>query len=352
MRPATSQFTLANQIELFTQLEQMLGSNLPLLETLELVQTASTSATTTAVCGALQQSIRNGQTLGGALSGMPKLVGPSIGPLLIAGETAGTVGPILQSWILQLQNKQAQRQRVLRAAAYPISILALAIMISAGLLVWVVPQFELLFVSLHGPLPLVTKWVLELSKMVRNHGTSLLMLIAVMLTLLVIFRHHWPAAVAQRFDSVTNQMPALGYIRRQVHWARFAQQLGLLLQGGLHLMTALHLLVDSQSHRPNRVLIEQITERVHGGLTLAEALQLDSSIDARLAQWAHVGERTGTLDKRLFQAGKLMEEDVNIRLEKMSQLLEPFMMVGVGILVGTLLIALYLPMFQLTSLPM
>jgi type IV pilus assembly protein PilC len=352
MRPVSTQYTLANQIELFTQLEQMLGSNLPLLETLELVQKASTSAATAAACGALQQSISNGQTLGEALSGMPKLFGPTIGPLLMAGETAGTVGTILQSWVLQLQNKKAQRQRVLRAAAYPISILALAIIIATGLLVWVVPQFELLFVSLHSPLPVVTQWVLELSKMIRNHGTNLLMLFAVMLAPLVIFRHQWPTALAQKFDSVTNQMPVLGYIRRQVHWARFAQQLGLLLQGGLHLMTALHLLVDSQSQRPNRVLIEQITERVHGGLTLAQALKLDSSIDARLAQWAHVGERTGTLDKRLAQAGKLMEEDVNIRLEKMSQLLEPFMMVGVGILVGTLMIALYLPMFQLTALPM
>ena len=344
-----SQLSLAERILVFNQLKQLVSAQLPLLEGIDWMLKCPNNPRIDETLKALRIAVSEGRTLGDALTALSPRVGRTIGPLIVAGESAGRLDLVLESWTIQLKNEQVQKQRLIKAASYPLTILVIATFMMMGLLVWVVPQFESLFLTFQKPLPILTQWIIQTSQSLRGGQWSLPVAILVILFALIIHRSGNGRYIQSLLDRAMRLMPPIRHLVDQYRWAQIAQRLGLLLQSGIQLQDALRMITESVQHPCQNMALKQISGQLERGKTLNEAWGEIEHVDLRLVQWTSVGEKTGRLAIMMAQAGNLLEDDVNLRLEKMSQMLEPFMMVCVGMIVGTFLIGLYLPMFQLTA---
>ena len=336
-------------VALFTrQLATMLKAGLPLVQALELsAATLDNGAIRTRILS-LRDTVAQGDAFSVALRDYPCDFEPLYGNLVAAGESSGTLDVLLERLANHLEQAQALKARIAKALRYPCIVMAVALSVTTLLLVKVVPAFAATFADLGAELPTLTQRVLSLSNWTRDWWPWLA---GSVFSLVVLMRHavqRSPRA-KRAVDALSLHIPVLGSVVRYSALARFSRTLATTFAAGLPLTDALAASAGATGNDIYQTAVLNARAALETGEALSRSLRQSPLFPPLLVQLVGVGEESGTLDTLLTRCADIYEADATTLTDNLTALLEPLIMAALGIIVGVLLLALYLPLFQLGS---
>lgn len=294
----------------------------------------------------INNDIYLGDSLAKALQNHPRLFNTIFCNMVEAGETSGTLIQILGRLAKYQQQDQSIKKRIRKALTYPLIVLIVALAVSAIMLTQVIPNFAKTYEKLSGDLPYITQFVINLSE---NFSQATPLMLGSLLSIIcigkLILRHSQQAVFYTH--SLLIRLPLIGILLQKIILGRFLSTLGITISAGLPIVIALKSSASSVKNRCYQTAISQIIEDVISGLSLRRALGKQAIFPITLKQMVNVGEESGSLVSILEKAGQIFEQEVELALDTIIPLIEPVMMLILGILVGGLLVAMYLPVFQL-----
>ncbi|QXH47717.1 type II secretion system F family protein [Pseudomonas xanthosomatis] len=331
------------------QLATLLTAGVPLLQAFEVMARSSANAAMGALVARLKQDVAAGLGFADALQRHPAWFDGLYCNLIRVGEQSGTLDRQLEQMAVMLETRQALRQKVRKAMLYPALLLSTGLGVAALLLLEVVPRFEGMFANAEQALPAFTQWVIDLSAGLGRHFgwlVALLMLLGVGLREL--YRRHLPGRLWML--RLALRVPVLGRLLGQAALARFARSLATAYGAGVALLDALGTVAPVSGNSLHEAAIRRLRQGVANGMGLQQAMEADGLFPPLLCQLVAVGEASGTLDLMLSKAAQHYETQVAEALGQLTALLEPAIVLTLGLLVGGLVVAMYLPIFQLGSL--
>ena len=337
----------ANEITLFTQqLALLLKAGVPIRRCFTILAHSIKKPAFRQVILDINNDIYLGDSLAKALQNHPRLFNAIFCNMVEAGETSGTLIQILGRLAKYQQQDQSIKKRIRKALTYPLIVLIVALAVSAIMLTQVIPNFAKTYSKLSGELPYITQFVMDLSE---NFIQASPLILTSLLALIVIGKLMLKRSQQAVFfiDSLLIRLPLIGPLLRKIILGRFISTLATTISSGLPMVTALESSASSVNNRCYQTAILHIIEDVTSGLSLQRALGKQAIFPITLKQMVNVGEESGSLVSILEKAGQIFEQDVELALDTIIPLIEPVMMLILGILVGGLLVAMYLPVFQL-----
>ncbi|WP_374621659.1 type II secretion system F family protein [Pandoraea sp.] len=269
--------------------------------------------------------------------------------LIAAAELSGQLGPTLARLSAHYDHARSVREKLQRALAYPSTVLVVALAVVVALLHWVIPEFERLFASAAGggmPLPPLTRWLIDISRASLTNGPWLLAALgAAGLVMAAALRRSTRARHLR--DRLILRLPGAGKIIRMLSAARWARTLGTLLDAGVALPDAMDAAASACGNLAMQRAAHDVHRAVSRGARLATSLEADARWPLVIAQLSVIGEESGTLGRMLNQAAGLLDEEASHALVNACATLEPMMITFLGLLIGGMVLAMYLPMFQL-----
>lgn len=336
------------QIGVFTrQLATMITSGLPLVQSLEALSQQLDDGNLRLIVKNIKQKIEEGVRFADALRDYPKCFDDLYINLILAGEEGGTLDAVLIRISAYIEKTEKLKKKVKSALIYPASILTVAIAVVMVLLVFVIPVFEGMFTSFGRALPAPTQMVINLSKFVKSAVHFILA--GAVVGAFLIRRYHKTAIGAKHLDSLMLRIPVLGLLLKKASVARVTRTLSTLLSSGVSILESLVIVAKTAG---NKVIEEAlVTARTHisQGRSISEPLKESGVFPPMVVQMIQVGESTGALDSMLNKIADFYEDDVDNTVANLTALLEPALMVFLGVVLGGLIVAMYLPIFQLGS---
>ena len=265
---------------------------------------------------------------------------------MAAGEQSGTLDNMLKRVADYAQKTEQLKKKVRKALVYPATILIVALIITLGLLVFIVPTFQEVFDSFNAPLPLTTRAVIHLSTMLRQYGGFTL---GALIIGIYALKHFYRAntLLSTQIDSLSIKLPILGNILSKAAIARFAHTLATTLGAGLPALKALDNVAQTTGNHIFNQAVSKIRDEIAKGQKIQVAMRYTKVFPPLVVQMVAMGENAGSLESMLAKIADLYERDVSHAVDNLTTLLEPILMVILGGLVGGLVIALYLPVFKL-----
>jgi type IV pilus assembly protein PilC len=337
----------ANEITLFTQqLALLLKAGVPIRRCFTILAHSIKKPAFRQVILDINNDIYLGDSLAKALQNHPRLFNAIFCNMVEAGETSGTLIQILGRLAKYQQQDQSIKKRIRKALTYPFIVLIVALAVSAIMLAQVIPNFAKTYSKLSGELPYITQFVMDLSE---NFIQASPLILTSLLALIVIGKLMLRRSQKAVFfiDRLLIRLPLIGSLLRKIILGRFVSTLATTISAGLPMVTALKSSASSVNNRCYQTAILHIIEDVTSGLSLQRALGKQAIFPIILKQMVNVGEESGSLVSILEKAGQIFEQEVELALDTIIPLIEPVMMLILGILVGGLLVAMYLPVFQL-----
>ncbi|MHA4965744.1 type II secretion system F family protein [Pseudomonas extremorientalis] len=338
----------ADITQLTRQLATLLKAGIPLLQALDIISEGFDNATLRELLQGLQQSIAAGTSLADALRKHPRCFDELYCNLVAAGEQAGALETLLERVAIHREKSEQLKARIKKAMTYPITVLIVASLVTGVLLVHVVPQFQSLFAGVDGKLPGFTLQVIALSEFMQRAwwGVALGLLAAGFG-----LRHAYHALPAFQLwlDAGLLKVPVAGKLLRKSAVARYARTLSTTFAAGVPLVQALDSVAGAAGSGPFRQAIEHMRHDVSTGMQLNQSMAVSGLFPGMAIQMTAIGEESGTLDRMLEKVANQYEADVDTLVDHLTSLMEPLIMVVLGGIVGALVIAMYLPVFQLGS---
>ena len=337
----------ASEITLFTQqLALLLKAGVPIRRCFTILAHSIKKPSFRQVILDINNDIYLGDSLAKALQNHPRLFNTIFCNMVEAGETSGTLIQILGRLAKYQQQDQSIKKRIRKALTYPLIVLIVALAVSAIMLTQVIPNFAKTYEKLSGDLPYITQFVIDLSEnFIQVSPFMFVGLLAFICIGKLILRQSQKAVFYTH--SLLIRLPLIGSLLQKIILGRFISTLGTTISAGLPIVIALKSSASSVNNRCYQTAISQIIEDVTSGLSLRRALGKQAIFPITLKQMVNVGEESGSLVSILEKAGQIFEQEVELALDTIIQLSEPVMMLILGILVGGLLVAMYLPVFQL-----
>lgn len=329
------------------ELATLLKAGMPLVQSLDILRRNIPNPTFKAVLDDVYDKVRSGTALSDAFEAHPRHVTPIYTASLMAGERSGSLEQVLRRYVSYVQVISAVRRRVISALVYPAVLTLLSVGVVAIIVVRVVPEFSTFYAGFDAELPLATQVIVAVSNGVRSQ-------ILLILTLLVglVVGGQWLLRQPEhrrRVDRLILRLPGLGGIARQFATSQLSRTLATLLGGGIPLVTALDVASRSVSNRHIAAQMADITRQVREGQPLSAAMSAKGEFPDVSVKMVEVGEATGALQDMLNAIADFYDEDIETKLSRFLLLIEPILLVVMGIVIAALLIALYLPVFQLSS---
>ena len=327
------------------QLSTMLNSGLPLVQSLDMLSQQIEDATLKGITKNIKERIEEGVRFADALRDYPQCFDDLYVNLVVAGEEGGLIDAVLVRLAVYIEKSEKLKKKVKSALIYPISIIVVAFGVVLILLLFVIPVFEGLFSSFGKSLPAPTQIVINISKIVK---AGILYMIAALGIGVFLFRKYYKTDKGERqIDALSLKVPLFGNLLKKASVARVTRTLATLLSSGVSILESLSIVARIAGNR----LIEEslITARVaiSEGRSISEPLKESGIFPPMVVQMVQVGESTGALDAMLNRVADFYEEDVDNMVTDLMSLMEPMIMVFLGIVLGGLIIAMYLPIFQL-----
>ncbi|HEY4319415.1 MAG TPA: type II secretion system F family protein [Herbaspirillum sp.] len=328
------------------QLATMLNAGVPLLQTLDILAESHANPALVRLLRAIRSDIETGSSFSEALARYPRHFDLLFCNLVAAGEQAGMLDALLARLADTRERNGALRSRVRAALIYPIAILGVALLVTTIIMVWVVPAFREVFASFGAELPLATRMVIALSDWFVRHWAAGLGGGAAALSLSF---HYWKRSITiQRMvDRLLLKLPVFGPLAAHACIARWSRTLATMFAAGIPLLSSMEIVGRTSGNALYLAASRQIQRDLHDGRGLAQAIDNTRRFPNLVAQMAAIGEESGTLDRMLGKAADFYEAEVNQAVATLSSVLEPIIMVVLGGLVGTLVVSMYLPIFQL-----
>ena len=330
--------------QLTRQLAALLRAGLPLLQALQLMARSQTHSGVINLLERLHADLENGMTLAAGLRRQGPVFSALYIALIEAGEASGRLDVLLERLAAHLDKSAALTRRVRSAMFYPAVVLAVALGVLAIIMVVVVPTFENVFASFGADLPWATQQLIAISRWTTQFGLAVL---ALALAGAVLWQRAWRSRWARRLDDALLGLPLWGPLLRQSAVARWARTLATLLAAGLPLTEALHWVRGACGHQAYAQATLRVRDQVARGSSLRLAMSREALFSPLLQQMAAIGEESGTLDELLQRAADFEEAQLDERIAYWSGLLEPATVVLLGLLIGAVVLALYLPIFQM-----
>jgi len=330
------------------QLAGLVSSGLPLERALSSLADEAERQQEHHLVATLRAEVNGGSTFARALAQHPREFSAIFVGVIGAGEQSGTLGQVLERLADDLEEQQALKSKLIGAALYPAIVTLVAIVIVLFLVAYVVPQVAHVFASSKRALPVLTVIMIGISNFVRSYGWLLLIALvgagfgARLALANALFR--------ERFDAAWLKLPILGKLARSYNTARFASTLAMLAAAGVPILKALQAAADTLSNRAMRTDALDALVLVREGAPLASALSQKKRFPALLAMFARLGEQTGQLPLMLQRAARQLSTEVTRRAMQLATLLEPLLIVAMGVVVMLIVLAVLLPIIQLNQL--
>jgi Type II secretory pathway, component PulF len=328
------------------QLATMMAAGVPLVQSLEIMGRGHAHPGMGRLILALKSDVESGRSLTEAMARHPRQFDDLYVNLVDAGERSGTLELLLDKIATYKEKTETLKRKVRKALTYPTAVLVVAVIVTGILLYFVVPEFSALFTGFGADLPAFTKMVIGLSNFVRTNG---LMIIGAIIAAAVAFRESYVRSPRLRrtVDRVLLKVPAVGTIVYKSAVARFTRTLSTMFAAGVPLVEAMTPVARATGNIIFQEATLKIRDEVATGTRLQTAMQQTGLFPAMATQMIGIGEESGALDTMSAKVAEFYEAEVDTAVDNLSTLLEPMIMVILGVLVGSLVIAMYLPIFKL-----
>ena len=331
------------------QFATMIDAGLPLVQCLDILSQQGENKAFNRILKEIKSNVEQGATFSDSLAKHPKVFDELFVQLVRAGEIGGILDTILQRLATYIEKRVKLARQVRGAMVYPTAVGAIAVGVVAILLTWVIPAFQAMFADFGGEdsLPAPTQLVISISE-----GFLEYWYIFVGGSLTVIFGVPWSYRQPRGrefWDRALLQLPIIGPVMRKVAVARFTRTLGTLLASGVAILDALDIVGKASGNVVIEKGIKMVADKIREGRTMAEPLMETKVFPSMVVQMIGVGEQTGALDSMLNKIADFYEEEVDVAVAGLTSLMEPVMMVVIGGIVGFMLIAMYMPIFDIAG---
>ncbi len=338
------------ELVVFTrQFATMIDAGLPLVQCLEILSSQGENPGFSAVLKEVKASVEGGGTFSEALGKHPKIFDSLFVNLVAAGELGGILDTILNRLAVYIEKRVKLKRQVKSAMVYPVAVFCVAILVVAVMLTWVIPAFRGMFAEFGGEdqLPAPTKFVIAISD---GFVTNLPFIIIGTIAVVSAFRYSFRIPKGKRFwHKLLLAAPVIGPVMQKIAVARFTRTLGTLLGSGVPILDAMDIVARASGNVIVEQAINQTAEKIREGRTMSEPLMETKVFPPMVVQMIAVGEQTGALDTMLNKIADFYEEEVDVAVSSLTSLLEPLMMVVIGGVVGGILIAMYMPIFEIAG---
>jgi type IV pilus assembly protein PilC len=328
------------------QLATMLSAGIPLVQAFEIVGNGHDNPAMQKLILAIKQDVEGGTALAEALSKHPLYFDDLFVNLVEAGEQAGALETLLDKIATYKEKTEAIKKKIKKALTYPAAVLVVAIVVTTILLIFVIPEFEGLFQGFGADLPAFTRMVIDLSEFMRDKGWALL-IVTIGAISGYMYMYKRSRKLRETQDRVMLKAPVVGPILVKAAIARFARTLSTMFAAGVPLVEALNSVAGACGNIVYEDAVLAIRDEVSTGQRLQRAMTNTELFPNMVIQMIAVGEESGSLDEMSSKVADFYEEDVDNAVDNMSSLLEPIIMAILGVLVGGLVIAMYLPIFKM-----
>lgn len=330
------------------QFSTMINAGLSLTKCLSILAQQTESTDLRDVIGQLQKDVEAGQSLSDAMSKHPKVFPNIFTNMVRAGETGGVLDDVLNRVAEHFESEQALQGKIKSAMNYPIAMGALVMIVLVAMMVFVVPTFQKMFTDMGGALPIPTQILVNISGFVASWKGAVFAV--VMVGIVFVFKK-WSAGPGKLiWDGFTLRMPIFGDLVRKTAVAKFTRTFGTLLTAGVPILSALDIVADTAGNEAVAVAVKSARSAIKEGETIAKPLSENTVFPSMVVQMIAVGEETGALDAMLNKIADFYDEEVSTQVEGITSLIEPLIMATLGFIVGGMVIALYMPMFQVVAL--
>ena len=337
------------EVSLFTrQFATMIDAGLPIVQCLDILTEQSESKLLRKTIHGIRLDVEGGSTLADAMAKHPKIFDDLYVNMVQAGEAGGVLNTILNRVALFIEKANKLKRKVKGAMIYPTAILAVAVIVVAILLIFVIPVFAELYGSMGKALPAPTQITINISNWFV--GNWYFMFGGLIGIVIAIRAYYQTEQGRMNIDRIMLHLPVVGDLLRKVAVARFSQNMAILLSSGVPILDGLAITAKTAGNRVVEKAIMDSRVSISQGKTVAEPLRESKIFPPMVCQMVAVGENTGGLDGMLRKVAELYEEEVDDGVANLTALMEPLIMVVLGVILGGLVISMYLPIFQMGSL--
>ncbi|NOY62369.1 MAG: type II secretion system F family protein [Gammaproteobacteria bacterium] len=328
------------------QLATMLGAGVPLVQSFDIVGRGHENPAMQKLIFSIKADVEGGSSLAEALKRHPQQFDELFCNLVFAGEQAGILESLLSKIALYKEKVEAIKGKIRKAMFYPTAIVAVSFIVTSILLIFVVPQFESLFKGFGADLPAMTRFVIDLSEFFQAWWWAILGGIGAVIVLTAQAKKR-SRKVARGMDSMLLKLPIIGDILTKAIIARFARTLSTMFAAGVPLVEAMATVAGTAGNILYAEAIINMRDEVSTGTTLQQSMRHTGMFPNMVVQMIAIGEESGSLDAMLGKVADFYEEEVDNMVDGLSSLLEPVIMAFLGIIIGGLVVAMYLPIFQM-----
>jgi len=336
------------EIVIFTrQFATMIDAGLPLVQCLEILSSQQGNPFFKEVLLKVKGEVEAGSTFADALRKHPRVFNDLFCNLVAAGETGGILDTILNRLAAYIEKAMNLKKKVKGAMVYPAAVLTIALVVVSALLIFVIPVFQKMFADMGGTLPAFTQLVINLSEFLRRY---FLLVGAILVAFVFAFRRYYRTEKGRAtVDDYLLRIPVVGELIKKVAIAKFTRTLSTMLSSGVPILEALEIVARTSGNKTIEKAILKTKVSIGEGKTIAEPLGTSGIFPPMVVQMISVGESTGALDSMLSKIADFFDDEVDAAVAALTSLLEPLLMVVLGGTIGGLVVAMYLPIFQMAS---
>jgi type IV pilus assembly protein PilC len=329
------------------QIATMINAGLPLVQSLEVLASQQPNNQFKRILTKIREDVEGGSTFAASIKRHPAVFTSLYMSMVEAGEAGGFLDTVLNRLAGYIEKTMTLRRKVKGALIYPVTIITVAVAVVIFLLIFVIPTFKTLFEGFGAALPLPTRIVLELSRLVRTHVVTVLgAFVGTVFALRFYYRTEKGKKV---IDSLLLRLPIIGQLIRKVSVAKFTRTLGTLVSSGVPILDGLNITARVAGNKVVEEAILKTRSSIAEGKTIADPLGASGIFPPMVVQMISVGEQTGALDAMLAKIADFYDAEVDQAVSNLTTLLEPIMIVFLGVVVGGVIIAMYLPIFKLVT---
>jgi len=329
------------------QFSTMIDAGLPIIQCLDILQSQQDNPTFKKLLKTLKESVEGGQTFADALKKFPDQFDSLFVNMIAAGEAGGILDVILRRLATYLEKAAKLKAQIKSAMMYPLITIVIAAVVVVVILVFVIPVFSEMFADFGKELPVPTQVVVAISDFVKS---KVLFLIVFIILFVFAWKHISKTEKGRAIiDDTVLKLPVFGLLLRKVAVAKFTRTMGTMLSSGVAILEALDIVAKTSGNKTIETAIYKVRSDISAGRTMADPLGESGVFPSMVCSMISVGESTGALDSMLEKIADFYEDEVDTAVENLTAMIEPLMMVFLGVTIGGLVVAMYLPVFQMAG---
>lgn len=332
------------------QLSTIVSAGLPLMQGLDILADQTEDPNFGAIIDAIAQDVESGETFSDALRKYPKAFPDLFVSMVRSGEASGDLDGVLLQLADYLEASEELKRRIKSAMTYPVVAFSMIILIASGLIIFVVPQFATIFEQMGGTLPAPTRILIGISNFLRTWYAVPTMVAVVVATIFLVKAYGKTETGKYNIDAAKLRMPVFGMLQRKVAISRFTRTLSTLTRSGVAILQALEITERTAGNEVFARAVREAADSVRNGDTLADPLMRSEAFPSMVTRMIGVGEKTGALEIMLAKISDFYDAEVKALVDSLTSLIEPILIGLMGLVVGGIVIALFMPILMLSQL--